>query len=211
MTPTNLILKERLEAILKEHDYAFRRSFEAGNLNILLQMARGMEEVLRAGGKILLCGNGGSAADSQHIAAEFVVRFKTNRQALSAIALTTDTSILTATGNDIDFDHIFSRQIEALGREGDLLIAISTSGNSRNIIQAAARAKERGLRVYSFTNEDGGQLAGATDLNFYAGSRLTSHAQEMHITALHAISELVEDAFAAREAARRGEGRHGAP
>lgn len=211
MPSSNLIIKERLEAILKEHDYAFRRSFEAGNLNILLQMARGMEEVLRAGGKILLCGNGGSAADSQHIAAEFVVRFKANRQALPAIALTTDSSVLTATGNDFDFDHIFARQVEALGREGDLLIAISTSGTSRNVLQAAARAKAMGLRVYSFTNEDGGELAGMTDLNFFAGSRLTSHAQEMHITALHAISELVEDAFAERESPRRGEGRRGSP
>ena len=152
-----------------------------------------MVGAFKKGNKILLCGNGGSAADAQHIAAEFIARFKRERKSLPAIALTTDTSILTAVSNDYSYDLVFARQVEGLGERGDILIAISTSGNSRNILEAARKAKESGLFVIGFTGKSGGELKKIVDLNFSAGSEKTPHVQEMHITALHAISEAVED------------------
>jgi len=147
---------------------------------------------LQNGGKVLLCGNGGSAADAQHIAAELMGRFKAERRALAAIALTTDTSALTAIGNDYDFSDIFARQVEGLGRAGDVLVAISTSGNSENIINAANAAKARGLTVIAFTGESGGALAPLGDHVLKVPSSETSHIQEMHIAVGHMICSLVE-------------------
>ena len=152
-------------------------------------------ESLEAGGKIIFIGNGGSAADAQHLAAELVGRFKKNRGALAAIALTTDTSILTAVGNDFGFDQIFSRQIEALAKKEDLLVGISTSGESKNIIQAIEKAKVRGLKSVGFLGKDGGNIKGLADVDLTICLDNTPSIQEMHILAGHAICGIVEDHF----------------
>ncbi|MGZ8190252.1 MAG: D-sedoheptulose-7-phosphate isomerase [Methylococcaceae bacterium] len=140
---------------------------------------------LKQGGKILLCGNGGSAADCQHIAAEFVVRYERRRQALAAIALTTDTSILTAHANDFDFETVFSRQIEAIGNEKDCLIAVSTSGKSKNIVKAVAAAKLKGMAVVGLTGCDGAELSQQATISVIVPSKVTARIQEAHILIGH--------------------------
>lgn len=147
---------------------------------------------LEKGRKILICGNGGSAADSQHMAAEFVGRFVKERQSLPALALTVDTSLLTAVGNDYGFDCVFSRQVEGLGQEGDVLIAISTSGNSANVVRAIKTAKEKGIYVIALTGENGGILAKESDLCLAVPSQVTARIQEMHIMIIHMICEIAE-------------------
>ena len=147
---------------------------------------------LEKGRKILICGNGGSAADSQHMAAEFVGRFVKERQSLPALALTVDTSLLTAVGNDYGFDCVFSRQVEGLGQEGDVLIAISTSGNSANVVRAVKTAKEKGIYVIALTGENGGILAKESDLCLAVPSQVTARIQEMHIMIIHMICEVAE-------------------
>ena len=147
---------------------------------------------LEKGRKILICGNGGSAADSQHMAAEFVGRFVKERQSLPALALTVDTSLLTAVGNDYGFDCVFSRQVEGLGQEGDVLIAISTSGNSANVVRAVKTAKEKGIYVIALTGENGGILAKESDLCLAVPSQVTARIQEMHIMIIHMICEIAE-------------------
>lgn len=147
---------------------------------------------LEKGRKILICGNGGSAADSQHMAAEFVGRFVKERQSLPALALTVDTSLLTAVGNDYGFDCVFSRQVEGLGQEGDVLIAISTSGNSANVVKAVKTAKEKGIYVIALTGENGGILAKESDLCLAVPSQITARIQEMHIMIIHMICEVAE-------------------
>jgi phosphoheptose isomerase (EC 5.3.1.-) len=137
---------------------------------------------LRRGNKLLFCGNGGSAADAQHLATEFTVRYKVNRPAIAALALTTDTSALTAIGNDYSFEDLFSRQIEAIGQPGDILIAISTSGQSPNIIKALKTAKNLDLIPTALSGKDGGQLVGLADPLLIVPSNTTSRIQEMHIT-----------------------------
>jgi D-sedoheptulose 7-phosphate isomerase len=187
------MIQENLESIIRGHEEAFAKTFRNKPLEVLEAITREILKTLKSGNKILLCGNGGSAADSQHIAAEFIVRFKRQRQSLPAIALTTDTSTLTATANDFDFSEIFSRQIEGLGAEGDLLIALSTSGKSPNILKAINTAKAKKIFVVGMTGNDGSEFVKLTDLCFKAESAQTPHIQEMHITALHAIAEVVED------------------
>lgn len=182
----------QFQAILADHKKAFDGSFNEAQIEILNKIAREFLRALKSGNKILLCGNGGSAADSQHIAAEFTGRFKLERHGLPAISLTTDTSALTAIANDYGYDRVFSRQVEALGKKGDVLIAISTSGNSKSILEAAAQAKKMGIITIGFTNADGGTLAKDSEICFKAQTLKTSHVQEMHITALHAVSEVVE-------------------
>ena len=147
---------------------------------------------LEKGRKILICGNGGSAADSQHMAAEFVGRFVKERQSLPALALTVDTSLLTAVGNDYGFDCVFSRQVEGLGQEGDALIAISTSGNSANVVKAVKTAKEKGIYVIALTGENGGILAKESELCLAVPSQVTARIQEMHIMIIHMICEIAE-------------------
>ena len=142
--------------------------------------------------KLLLCGNGGSAADAQHIAAEFINRYELERPPLPAIALTTDTSILTSVGNDYSFNEIFSKQVKALGVEGDVLLAISTSGNSTNVIEAVKAAKSLGIFTVGLTGGEGGQLASLVDLSLVVKSRVTSRIQETHILVGHIICELVD-------------------
>jgi D-sedoheptulose 7-phosphate isomerase len=154
---------------------------------------------LKQGGKILLCGNGGSAADCQHIAAEFVVRYEKKRKALAAIALTTDTSILTASANDFDFDAVFSRQVEALGNTNDCLIAISTSGRSGNVIAAVKAANNKGMAVIGLTGSEGSELSQLASITIKVPSNITARIQEAHILIGHWWCAVVEDAFS-REA-----------
>jgi D-sedoheptulose 7-phosphate isomerase len=150
---------------------------------------------LKSGSKILLMGNGGSAADAQHIAAELIGRFKVDRKALPAIALTTDTLILTAVGNDYSFDDVFSRQVAALANEGDIVIGISTSGNSPNVLNAIRAAKEIGCKTIGMTGKDGGELARLADLSLIVPSQETPRIQEAHITVGHIICSLVEQSL----------------
>ncbi len=153
-----------------------------------------ISNAFRNGKKLLLCGNGGSAADSQHIATEFVIRLnpKIKRPGLPAIAITTDTSNLTAGGNDIGFENTFARTVEALGNTGDVLIGISTSGNSENVIRAVKTAKEKGMTVIGFLGRDGGRMKELCDIAIIVPSNNTQRIQEGHITIGHIISELVE-------------------
>ena len=141
----------------------------------------------------MLFRSGGSASDSQHLAAEFVGRYEKERRALAAIALTTDTSILTAVGNDYGYDKVFVRQIEALGQKGDVLFAISTSGNSKNVMAAVHRAKELGIHVIGFTGGEGGQLKALADLPIVIPSKKTSRIQESHIMIGHILCECVDE------------------
>ena len=157
-------------------------------------------ESLRAGGKVMFAGNGGSAADAQHWAGELVSRFYYDRPGLAAIALTTDSSILTAIGNDYGYDYTFARQVEALGRTGDVLVAISTSGNSPNIIRAAEAARARGVAVVGFTGEGGGKLAPLCDICFRVPSTETPRIQEGHEFIGHLLCALVEAEMHPREA-----------
>ena len=152
-------------------------------------------KALKSGDKILLCGNGGSAADAQHIAAELSGRFKKERNALAGIALTTDTSALTAIGNDYGFEYVFSRQLEAIGSKGDVLIAISTSGNSKNVINAIKSAKKIGINVVTLSGKDGGEMKNLGDVNIVIPSNDTPRIQEMHIMTGHMICALIDDAF----------------
>jgi D-sedoheptulose 7-phosphate isomerase len=158
------------------------------------QAAQFLTETLQSDGKILLCGNGGSAADCQHIAAEFasVLTQDFIRPALAAIALTTDTSFITANANDFGFEGIFERQVEALGRKGDSLLGITTSGNSKNVLRAFNFAKERGIKTIALTGESGGQAANIADVCVKVPSGNTQHIQESHIAIGHILCELVE-------------------
>jgi len=147
---------------------------------------------MRSGGKLLVAGNGGSAADAQHLVAEFVGRLVVNRPALRAIALTTDTSILTAVGNDFSFDHVIERQVEAIGAPGDIFLGISTSGNSKNILKAVHLAKKMGLTTVGFTGNQGGEMARHCDLNVIVPSTVTMNIQESHLALEHIFCMLVE-------------------
>jgi len=156
-------------------------------------------DTLKQGGKILLCGNGGSAADCQHIAAEFVVRYEKHRRPLAAIALTTDSSILTAHSNDYHFDSVYARQVEALGNENDCLIAISTSGCSKNVLNAAEAAIDKGMAVIGLTGCGGGMLAGIATMSVVVPEQVTARIQEAHILIGHWWCGLVEEAFSDRD------------
>ena len=171
--------------------------FLEANLDRIEAVGRRMATVLQRGGKILWCGNGGSAADAQHLAAELVNRFLVERQALPALSLTTDTSALTAIGNDRGFEELFSRQVEALARPGDLLVGISTSGASANVVRAVVAARRRGCFTVAFTGGQGGALAAAADEAFVVPSRETPRIQETHITLGHALCGLVEELLVA--------------
>ena len=156
-------------------------------------------ESFKHGGKVLICGNGGSAADSQHIAAEFVGRYEKERRSLPSIALTTDTSILTAVGNDWEFSEVFARQVRALARVGDIVIGISTSGRSPNVLRALEAARERGAITVAFTGAKPGPIARAADLCFFAPSESTPRVQELHVLGWHGVCEIVEAALARPE------------
>jgi D-sedoheptulose 7-phosphate isomerase len=153
---------------------------------------RMVRETVERGGTLYFCGNGGSAADAQHMATEYVVRYMRTRRAYPAVALTTDTSLLTAAGNDLGFDFIFSRQVEALARKGDLLIIHSTSGNSPNVLHAARAARQLGVPVLAFAARDGGALVREADHTVIVPTDRTDRAQELHLCIEHLICELVE-------------------
>jgi D-sedoheptulose 7-phosphate isomerase len=159
------------------------------------EMARAADLVLatvNAGGTLFFCGNGGSAADAQHLATEYVVRYMRARRAVAAIALTTDTSLLTAAANDLGFEHVFARQIEALARPGDLLIIHSTSGDSPNVLRAAESARRVGAKILAYSARSGGALLDLADLSIVIPTKRTDRAQELHMCIEHAICELIE-------------------
>lgn len=176
-----LNLSEFYNAEFSEHHAVARRT-EAEMSSAFAALVGACVTSVRAGGKLMFFGNGGSAADSQHLATELTIRYKTNRAAIAAIALTTDTSALTAAGNDFGYDQIFSRQIEALGKPGDIAIAISTSGKSPNIIKAMQQAKAMKITTAALSGKGGGDLAGLTDHLLVVPSDTTARIQEMHIT-----------------------------
>ncbi|MDX1493491.1 MAG: SIS domain-containing protein [Longimicrobiales bacterium] len=186
---------DTIAAHLAEHREVLRE-VEAKLSGDVAVLARTVEETLRSGGKLLFCGNGGSAADAQHLAAEYVVRFAREREGLPAIALTTDTSVLTAAGNDYGFQRVFQRQVEALGREGDLLILHSTSGESENLVHAARAAAERSIRTVGLLGKGGGRLAGEVDMALVVPGDSTARAQEMHLLIGHIVCDLVDRALA---------------
>jgi len=159
------------------------------DLDRALSMVR---DTVAAGGTLFFCGNGGSAADAQHLATEYVVRYMRDRRAYPAIALTTDTSLLTAAGNDLGFERVFARQVEALARPGDLLIIHSTSGNSPNVLKAAEAARERDVRVLAFSARDGGALRTVADHSVVIPTSRTDRAQELHLCIEHLICDFVE-------------------
>jgi D-sedoheptulose 7-phosphate isomerase len=160
------------------------------------QMVKKVISVFASGGKLFFCGNGGSAADSQHLAAEFVVRFSTNRKALPAIALTTDSSILTAHPNDFEFETVFSRQIEALCRPEDMVFGLSTSGNSKNVVHAIQAARKLGAYTVALTGETGGVLSSLADLCLKMPSSETARIQEAHMIIGHYLCQCVDEAYA---------------
>jgi D-sedoheptulose 7-phosphate isomerase len=186
--------RDRARAYLDEAASAVRAVRETC-LDDVVAAAEVMAATLHRGGKVLICGNGGSAADAQHLAAELVSCITRDRvrQALPAVALTTDSSIITAIGNDFGFDGVFERQVESLGRPGDVLLAISTSGNSENVLRAVGRARQQGMRTIALTGGDGGKLRGDVDVTICVPGEVTSHTQEAHIAVEHALATLVEE------------------
>ena len=178
-------LQQSLDTLTKVlHDNSVHQS--------VLEAATATADAMHNGRKLLVCGNGGSAADTQHVVAELVVRLTVDRPALRAIALTTDSSIFTAIGNDYGFEHIFSRQVEALGQPGDILLAISTSGNSPNCIRALERARALGLTTIGFTGNGGGKMAPLADINVIVPGTVTMNIQESQLALEHIFCMLVE-------------------
>jgi D-sedoheptulose 7-phosphate isomerase len=206
MSSQKAIAKSKGKQPLSDEDWAriaFLRFYETelnfanmkGNVGPVVAAARVMEKCLRDGGKVMFCGNGGSAADAQHLATEYVVRYLKNRRALPAVALTTDTSLLTAAGNDFGFEEIFARQVEALVRPQDLLIIHSTSGTSPNVVRAAEVARARGVSVLAFSARDGGTLRTVADHTVIVPTDRTDRAQELHLCLEHVICESVEEGY----------------
>ena len=188
----------RLQARSAQHflDSIEVQQVAAKELPVIVAIAvLAMVECLNAGGKIMACGNGGSAADAQHFAAELMGRFERERRELAAVALTTDTSILTAVGNDYSYDQVFSKQVRGLGKSGDILLAITTSGNSKNVIKAVEAAQAMGIKVIALSGNGGGQLnkvLGANDLLLAAPSSRTARIQETHLVLLHALCDGID-------------------
>lgn len=192
MKPVDLM--RRVQAQFEASIETKRRALEVLSAPICAA-TEAMAAALSADGKILACGNGGSAGDAQHFAAELVGRFERERRGLAAVALTTDTSILTAVANDYDYTQIFSKQVEALGRRGDVLFAISTSGNSANVIAAIDAAHARGVRVVAMTGKDGGKIAKllrADDIELRVPAERTARIQEVHLLALHCLCDGID-------------------
>jgi D-sedoheptulose 7-phosphate isomerase len=170
-----------------------KKAFFGDNEELIARIAGEICLALDSGNKVLLYGNGGSAADAQHIAAEWIGRFLRERRPLPAIALTTDTSVLTATGNDYGFDQIFARQVRALGRKGDIAVAISTSGNSMNVLLATDVAREIGMVTVGLTGSDGGKLGSRVQYHLNVPHKLSARIQEVHIMIGHILCELVDE------------------
>jgi D-sedoheptulose 7-phosphate isomerase len=180
-----------IENALRE-SLSLKEAFVRQNADTLIALAETISRAFLNGRKLMLCGNGGSAADAQHIAAEFVNRFQRQRAPLPALALTTDTSIITSVANDEGYEHVFSKQITALGEKGDILLAISTSGTSANILSAIHAAREGEIYTVGLTGGDGGKMLQLVDLSLVVESRSTPRIQEVHILAGHLVCELVE-------------------
>ena len=184
----NRIIEQRLA----DHLEVLQKLMDSDLPEKLETCAKYVEKALAEGHKVLFCGNGGSAADSQHLAAEFVGRFQKERKGLPAIALTVDTSILTAVANDYGYDTVFARQVQALGEPGDVLVGISTSGNSKNVLLAIEEARAKGITCIGMTAEGGGKMALACDICLAVPAKVTARAQEMHILMGHILCELVD-------------------
>jgi len=184
-------MEDHIVKIFKESGH-LKDVFVGENLDVIVTVVEAITAALKAGNKILLFGNGGSAADAQHLAAEFVNRFIIERPPLPAIALSTDTSIITSIGNDYDFSEIFSKQIRAIGQAGDVAWGISTSGSSPNIIKAIEVAKKIGMVTIGLTGKDGGQIAKMVDYSLNVSSSSTPRIQEVHITVGHVICEMID-------------------
>ncbi len=184
------VVRATLAATIELHE-----QFKQGDVNSVVAAADAMTAAMQMGGKVLIFGNGGSASDAQHLAAELVGRFLRERKGLPAVALTTDTSVLTSIGNDYAFDQIFVRQIEALGGRGDVALGISTSGNSPNVVLALDKARAQGLKTIAMTGRDGGAMGRDADIHVNVHSDSTPRVQEMHRTLLHVMCDLVERAF----------------
>jgi len=181
------IILETLEASI-----AVKSEFIRNNSHLIIQCAECIADCLTSGHKLLVFGNGGSAADAQHMAAEFVNRFEIDRTPLAAIALTTDTSVLTSIGNDFSFDDVFTKQIDALGRKGDIALGISTSGNSKNVVAGLAEAQKEALTTIGLAGKTGGRMVEACDHLMCVGTGSTARIQETHITVIHIFCDLVE-------------------
>ncbi|PKN49627.1 MAG: phosphoheptose isomerase, partial [Deltaproteobacteria bacterium HGW-Deltaproteobacteria-16] len=184
-------MDQLIEESLK-HSIAAKQALVATQMGGIKQLAQWMIDTIKRGNKLMIFGNGGSAADAQHMAAEFVNRFMIDRPPLAAIALTTDSSILTSIGNDFSFDEIFSKQILALGKEGDLALGISTSGNSPNVIKAVEAAKTLGMQTAVLTGKDGGRLISLADLTINVPSPVTPAIQEAHLWVEHLLCQIVD-------------------
>ena len=169
-----------------------RERFFTENADLVVEAARTLALCLARGGKILICGNGGSAADAQHLAAEFVNRFELDRPPLAAIALTTDSSIMTSIGNDFSFEQVFVKQVQALGVPEDILLGISTSGNSENVVRAMETAREHGLVTIGLTGRNGGKIAGLSDFLINVDAESTALVQEIHIAVAHLLCGLTD-------------------
>jgi len=189
----NSLINESLK-----HSIAAKEALAATQIDAIKQLAQWLIDTMQRGNKLLVFGNGGSAADAQHMAAEFVNRFMIDRPPLAAIALSTDSSILTSIGNDFSFDDIFKKQIEALGKEGDLALGISTSGNSPNVLKAMETARGKGLKTAALSGKDGGRLAGLVDLCITVPSQVTPAIQEAHLWLEHLLCQIVDEALYGR-------------
>ena len=188
-------MDEQAVRLLAAESVALKQRFFEANAGLLVAAGRRMAESLRGGGRVLAFGNGGSAADAQHLAGELVGRFRRDRAALSAIALTTDSSVVTAIGNDMGYDSVFRRQVEAHGRPGDVAVGITTSGRSPNVVQALQLARERGLVTMGLTGGGGGRLAGAVDYLIDVPHADTARIQEVHGMVVHVLCQIVEEAM----------------
>lgn len=186
---------EQILAASLENSIAAKEAFVKAHHDEILRLAQWLIDTIKNGNKLLVFGNGGSAADAQHMAAEFVNRFMIDRPPLAAIALTTDTSILTSIGNDFSYDDIFVKQIQALGKEGDLALGISTSGNSPNVLTAIEVAKKMGIRTAALTGGSGGKLIDIAELVLNVPSRVTPAIQETHLWVEHLLCQLVDEAL----------------
>ena len=184
-------MRDRIKDIFLE-SIRVKEQLLHNNIGEIIEIAEIVIDSLKKNGKLILFGNGGSASDSQHIAAELIGRFKKDRNALAAIALTTNTSILTSLANDYGYDIIFAKQIEALGQKNDVVLAISTSGKAKNVIAGVKQAKKMGLKTIALTGGDGGEIAKLADITLLVPSNITARIQEAHITIGHIICELIE-------------------
>ena len=190
-----IVMKNKIKKIIEESKDLKTSLLLEENLRLIQEIAEKIVSSLNQGGKVIVFGNGGSAADSQHMVAELVGRFKKERKALPAISLTTNTSTITALSNDYGYDISFKRQLEALGKKGDIAIGISTSGKAKSVIDALKAAKSMGLATVGLTGKDGGALKNAADLSLIVKSNDTPRIQEAHILIIHILCELVEDSI----------------